>query len=231
MKRVYPVFLIFFIVLAGCNSSQSTKFQFELITNSSQVIRLDKVTGNMLIVSPSGVKAIQGDSEVTPKQVTAFAAKREILSLPETKDAIQVGVVYKLRGDSLVYKAIISSYSQKLIDATNSIGTDLKQSVTDRIIFTFLDSDGFKVVEKGIELSSGMRYVDENGEVAALSFEGAIPCSVEEFGTISNLSLPWIYSDVFRKELAAHVKSLSTKSGLNSSVAGVESLDEPKKSD
>lgn len=217
MKKIIVLVLILFAV-SSCEQSELNKYELKNVDN--KIIRLNKKTGEMIVIDGTEITKI--DDQFIQKNLLEkysiykprYFNKR---AFPESKGLMKADLALKWRDNKIFYRYTIYPYNEKVYESFGS----------DSITIQFTDIDGFTVKSVTVSLNSLSRIVNDEGIPNAWSYEGSFSCNKELFQQMKEVSPQWRFSKELKlaihnysKILKKEMKSLNNK--LVSSIKNAE---------
>lgn len=184
-----------FLFIASCDQMPFTnKARYEIFIEKNGIIRLNKETGEILIVSNDGELFNINEAKID-KSPTEIVENTNF-GFPRSKK-MWGKLAYKWKSGRLMFRYEFGPYTESFYQSLY----EAKPEFT--LIFT--DKDFFKIVDKTISFWNQSdkitRIVGDEGETSYLSYENSIECDKQTFLEIKNVTYSWNYSEEFHQVL------------------------------
>jgi hypothetical protein len=184
-----------FLFVASCDQTPFTnKTRYEIFIEKDGIIRLNKETGEILIVSNNGELFNINEAKID-KSPTEIEEKKDFGFPGSTK--MWGKLAYKWKNGHLLFRYEFGPYSE-------SFNKSLYESKPE-ISLIFTDKDFFRIAERKISFWNQSdkitRIVGIEGEPSYLSYENSIECEKQDFLGIKNATYTWTYPDEFKQVL------------------------------
>jgi hypothetical protein len=172
----------------------ANKSRYEIFIEKDGIIRLNKETGEILIVSNDG-KLFNINEAKIDKSPTEIVENKDF-GFPRSKK-MWGKLAYKWKNGQLMFRYEFGPY----VESFHKSLYETKPEFT--LIFT--DKDFFKSIDKTIsfwnQFDKITRVVGDEGETSYLSYENSIECDKQTFLEIKNVTYSWNYSEEFHQVL------------------------------
>ena len=185
MRKALLIFLIP-ILLSGCGKT----FDFyELVVASGKVFSLNKVTGDVKVVTDEGMLSL-GNSKYSESMYATQRSKTwgpyTIIDVPKVTFQLKT----KYRNGQMLWRLVAipnAGEEEKLIKELRE--GDKKSGHID---FNFLDEDSFPLNSKiSIDMRSSSRVVNEKGIFTSLSWEGSEQMALKTYQEGTGFTTSW----------------------------------------
>jgi hypothetical protein len=186
MKKIILILIIpviFFIV--GCKR----ELEYEFLTHGDTLYRLEKRSGKISVVENSKIITLEeSTTDIVKENITVLNTtktwhkinlKQYNIILSRT-DTIEVSLRTRWRDGNLYF-----------IFTMKRLGMPGAYSGIRYFLLRLLDSDGFIIIEKRIDIDDMNILVDEQGKHIGMGTNSRIPCTAETYLSIEDWSCGW----------------------------------------
>ncbi|GJQ22185.1 MAG: hypothetical protein HBSIN02_25400 [Bacteroidia bacterium] len=169
--------------LIACQQSQ----EYELTTHGGSTYRLERRSGQISIVE--GTKIIPLEEHSTDLANDAATKLRETKTWPQIDlpqlDSLKLNLRTRWREGYVHFIFTVTPYNSRIRRAHQEyLGSN-------NFKLKLLDSGGFVIIEKQINLTDMTRTVDDKDKAIGLQINAKLPCSAETYLDIEHWTCGW----------------------------------------
>jgi hypothetical protein len=184
-----------FLFLASCDQMPFTnKTRYEIFIEKDGIIRLNKETGEILIVSNNGELFNINEAKIDKSPTEVVEIKD--FGFPGSKQ-MWGKLAYKWKNGQLMFRYEFGPYVESFHKSLYETNPEFTLIFTDKDFFTIVD----KTISFWNQSNKITRIVGIEGEPSYLSYENSIECDKHDFLGVKNESYTWSYTDEFRQVL------------------------------
>lgn len=201
MKRFLVLVICSFLMLSGCDQFLS-KEKFQIIIKDDIFIRLNKETGETILLNKDG-KVINVDDIIANKanldQSPTKLKTDKTMTFPGSSE-MWATLQYKWVDSKLLFRYEFGPYAE---------GIDKERvESSDSFIVKFQDADGFDVLESRIQLADLIRTMGNKNSPSHWNYESKISCDKKDFNQIAYYSPQWSFSKKMSQQITQLDKDL-----------------------